>query len=141
MSVEISREEFNRRFMLALTGYPRDTKHLASGHERHPLLRSVLLHDVQQDVKYLSWSEVLEKWGHFIGLAPGQKEPEESPKRGKGRPLMAIPLKTIYDTLKLYRDIGSAAAELHCSRGYIYQELKKDGKTPREIIQAAKVAA
>jgi hypothetical protein len=59
------------------------------------------------------------------------------PNTGKvlGRKPLDIDVKNICDALTAYRDIALAAKSLHCSRGYIYAELKKHGMTPKEIIQ------
>jgi hypothetical protein len=57
-------------------------------------------------------------------------------KRNKsGRKPLNIDVKIICDTLCSCRDISLAAQKLGCSRGYLYQELKKQGTTPKEIIQ------
>ncbi len=52
-----------------------------------------------------------------------------------GRKPLNIDVKNICDTLRECRDIALAAEKLGCSRGYIYQELKKHGTTPKEVIQ------
>jgi len=51
-----------------------------------------------------------------------------------GRKALGIDVKNIVDTLRHTKDMKSAADILHCSRGYIYQELKKRGLTPKEVI-------
>ena len=58
------------------------------------------------------------------------------PKPGNlGRKPLDIDVKNICDALTAYRDIALAASSLHCSRGYIYGELKKHGMTPKEVIR------
>jgi len=51
-----------------------------------------------------------------------------------GRRPLAIPLKNICDALRTHCSIQLAADNLGCSRGYIYQELKKKGLRPRDVI-------
>ncbi len=51
-----------------------------------------------------------------------------------GRKPLPITVKNISDTLQTTKSIGASALKLHCSRGYIYQELKKKGLTPKEVI-------
>lgn len=45
-----------------------------------------------------------------------------------GRRKLNIPLKRIFDTLQHHQNIALAAQALGCSRGYIYQELRKLNK-------------
>ena len=65
----------------------------------------------------------------------GKKVPVPETGGGLGRKPLNIDVKNICDTLKTCRDIALAARSLHCSRGYIYGELKKHGMTPKEVIQ------
>ena len=66
------------------------------------------------------------------GYSPQDKN---SPARYRlGRKPLGITVNNITDTLQNNKSIGAAADILGCSRGYIYQELKKQGKTPKEII-------
>ena len=51
-----------------------------------------------------------------------------------GRKPLSISVKNISDTLRNSKSIGATADILHCSRGYIYQELKKRGLTSKEVI-------
>jgi len=51
-----------------------------------------------------------------------------------GRKPLPITVKNITDTLQNTKSIRASALKLHCSRGYIYQELKKKGLTPKEVI-------
>jgi len=51
-----------------------------------------------------------------------------------GRKPLSITVKIISDTLRNNKSIGATADILHCSRGYIYQELKRVGLTPKEVI-------
>jgi AraC-like DNA-binding protein len=52
-----------------------------------------------------------------------------------GRRPLNIGVKIIYDTLRQSCSVALAAEKLGCSRGYIYQELKKQGMTPKQVIQ------
>jgi hypothetical protein len=54
--------------------------------------------------------------------------------KAAGRKPLNIDVTNICDTLRSHRDIALAAKSLHCSRGYIYRELKKHGTTPKEAI-------
>jgi hypothetical protein len=58
------------------------------------------------------------------------------PGRGRlGRKPLGIDVKNICDALASSRDVSLAAAQLGCSRGYIYGELKKVGTTPKGVIR------
>ncbi|MBI2859864.1 MAG: hypothetical protein HYX90_12415 [Chloroflexi bacterium] len=52
-----------------------------------------------------------------------------------GRKPLSISVKNISDALSACRAVSAASQKLGCSRGYIYQELKKHGKTPKEVLQ------
>lgn len=54
---------------------------------------------------------------------------------GLGRKPLNIGVKNVYDTLRDCHSVTQAAKKLGCSRGYIYQEMKKRGLTLREVIQ------
>lgn len=56
------------------------------------------------------------------------------PIRRSGRKKLDIPVKIIYDALKVHQDIAQAAEYLNCSRGYIYQVLKEVKTTPKEVM-------
>jgi len=51
-----------------------------------------------------------------------------------GRKPLSISVKNISDTLQNTKSIRATADILHCSRGYIYQELKKRGLTPKVLL-------
>ena len=51
-----------------------------------------------------------------------------------GRKPLAIPFKNICDSLWTHCSVELAAENLGCSRGYIYQELKKKGLKPKDVI-------
>ena len=51
-----------------------------------------------------------------------------------GRKRLNIPLRNVSEALQLHRSAELAARELGCSVGYLYQELKKKGLKPRDII-------
>ena len=55
-----------------------------------------------------------------------------------GRKPLGISVKNICDTLRECCDVGLAAEKLGCSRGYIYQQLAKQGTKPREVIDASR---
>ena len=52
-----------------------------------------------------------------------------------GRKPLNIGVKNICDALRMCCDIALAAEKLGCSRGYIYQQLAKQGIQPKEVIQ------
>lgn len=52
-----------------------------------------------------------------------------------GRKPLEISVENIYYTLRLTGSISATADKLHCSRGYIYQELKKVGLNPQDLIK------
>ena len=65
----------------------------------------------------------------------------QCPKCGKeivvndiGRKPLAIPFKNISEALRACSTVELAAQELNCSVGYIYQELKKKGLKPKDVI-------
>ncbi len=51
-----------------------------------------------------------------------------------GRKPLNIGVKNIYDALRSYGSVTLAAEELGCSRAYIYNELAKQGTTPKEVL-------
>ena len=53
---------------------------------------------------------------------------------GLGRKRLGISVKKITDALQTCQNAELAAKELGCSRGYIYQELKKKGLKPKDVI-------
>ena len=53
---------------------------------------------------------------------------------GLGRKRLDIPLKKVCDALRTYRNVKSAAKELKCSPGYIFNELKANGLKLKDII-------
>lgn len=54
---------------------------------------------------------------------------------GIGRKPLNIAVNNVYDALRLYRSVVTAANELRCSRAYIYKVLKADGMTPADVIK------
>jgi len=52
-----------------------------------------------------------------------------------GRKMLNLPVTSIYDALRSYKNIADAASELKCSRAYIYRELAKYGTNPKEVIE------
>jgi hypothetical protein len=68
MLKSITKTEFNLRFLAALDAFDRNLRHLSTGHEYHPKLRSVLLTEVKQDIELDGWKVALGRWRHFIGL-------------------------------------------------------------------------
>jgi hypothetical protein len=54
---------------------------------------------------------------------------------GSGHPpRLDIPVTTLCDTLAMSKDVLTAAQILKCSWAYIYRELKKVGKKPRDYL-------
>ncbi len=51
-----------------------------------------------------------------------------------GRPSLNIPVKKIYDSLRITRSIRDTAEELECSRGYIYGVLKTHHLTLDDVL-------
>lgn len=51
-----------------------------------------------------------------------------------GRKPLNIAVNNVYDALRLHRSVLTAAKELGCSRGYIYQELKKKRLKLKDVI-------
>jgi len=54
---------------------------------------------------------------------------------GLGRKPLNIPLKNVYETLQVYRNVDEAAKELNCSPGYIYNILKVHGLKSKDVMQ------
>ena len=54
---------------------------------------------------------------------------------GLGRKRLNIPLKNICEALQSEGNAVSAAKELHCSQGYIFNALRKRGLKPKDIIE------
>jgi hypothetical protein len=52
-----------------------------------------------------------------------------------GRPKLGIPLKNILETLQNRKSIASAAEELGCSQGYIFNALKVAGLQAKDLIK------
>jgi hypothetical protein len=53
---------------------------------------------------------------------------------GLGRKPLNIPLKNIYEALKTHRSVVTAAQELNCSPGYIFNVLKAYGLKLKDVI-------
>ncbi len=58
---------------------------------------------------------------------------------GLGRKRLNIPLKNICEALRTYRDIGTAAQQLNCSQGYIFNALKAKGLRLKDVIKNKKI--
>ena len=56
------------------------------------------------------------------------------PLNRSGRKLKNIPFKIISEALRACQNTELAAQKLNCSVGYIYQELKKKGLKPGDVI-------
>ena len=54
---------------------------------------------------------------------------------GLGRKRLNIPLKNICEALQSERSVVSAAKELHCSQGYIFNALKARELRLKDIIE------
>lgn len=60
-------KDFNLKFLLALDMIDPLLKHTSSGsNRRHPLLRTVLLHAVKEDIQLDGFKKTISKWQHFI---------------------------------------------------------------------------
>lgn len=66
----MDKKEFNLRFLAQLDRYRPNLLHLATGHEKRPLLRSVLLQACRDDIDMEGFEPARDKWLPFIGLAP-----------------------------------------------------------------------
>jgi hypothetical protein len=53
--------------------------------------------------------------------------------KGFGRKPLNIPLKNIYESLQVHRNVGVAAQELGCSQAYIFGALKANGKKLKDL--------
>ena len=53
---------------------------------------------------------------------------------GLGRKRLNIPLKNVCEALQVHQHVESAAKELHCSQGYIFNALKANGLKLKDII-------
>ena len=95
---EMTKPEFNLRFMAALDGYPAKAKHLGTGSGgRPPLLRTVLLSNARDDIKTMGFDQAKGKWGRFIGYdSPDKPAPQPEPP----------PLPVILDVTPLFPDYG-----------------------------------
>jgi hypothetical protein len=54
---------------------------------------------------------------------------------GLGRKRLNIPLKNVCEALQARRSVVEVANELNCSQGYIYNTLKANGMTLKEVIR------
>ena len=53
---------------------------------------------------------------------------------GLGRKRLNIPLKDVCEALRVHRSVETAAQELGCSQGYIFNVLKTNGLRLKDII-------
>ena len=53
---------------------------------------------------------------------------------GLGRKPLNIPLKNICEALQAHRSVDAAARELNCSQGYIFNALKGNGLSLKDVI-------
>jgi len=53
---------------------------------------------------------------------------------GLGRKPLNIPLKNVCESLQAHRNVVSAAQELNCSQGYIFNVLKNNGLKLKDVI-------
>lgn len=56
------------------------------------------------------------------------------PIRRSGRKPLNIPFKNISEALQANRSVDLTASALDCSIGYIYQELRKKGLKPGDVL-------
>ena len=54
---------------------------------------------------------------------------------GLGRKPLNIPLKIVYEALQTHQSVVSAAQQLGCSQGYIYNCLKDNELTLKDLIR------
>ncbi|MFC1979942.1 hypothetical protein ACFLVS_03660 [Chloroflexota bacterium] len=55
---------------------------------------------------------------------------------GLGRKPLKIPLKNVYEALQMHRNVKTAATELNCSPGYIFNVLKANGLKVKDILDS-----
>jgi len=64
----MTKGEFNQRFLLELNRYYRKLKHLGTGTSyNHPLFRWTLLDNVKADIEFFGFDQAKQKWAAFIG--------------------------------------------------------------------------
>jgi hypothetical protein len=63
--------------------------------------------------------------GHFVVV------------NGLGRKPLNIPLNNVCDALQVHRSVEAAAEQLGCSQGYIYNILKANGLTLKDVFEGA----
>lgn len=54
---------------------------------------------------------------------------------GLGRKPLNIPLKNVYDALRVQGSAAAAANELRCSQAYIFQVLKANGLNLKDVFK------
>lgn len=54
---------------------------------------------------------------------------------GLGRKRLNIPLKNVCESLQAHKNVVAAANELNCSQGYIFNVLKANGLTLKDVIR------
>ncbi len=59
---------------------------------------------------------------------------------GLGRKRLNIPLKNVYESLKVHRNMEVAANELGCSQAYIFGVLKVNGLKLKDVINCKGLA-
>lgn len=60
------------------------------------------------------------------------------PVNGLGRKRLNIPLKNVCEALQLHHSVAAAAKELCCSPGYIFNALKSNGLTWKDVVSDGK---
>lgn len=55
--------------------------------------------------------------------------------KGLGRKPLNIPLKNIYEALRVYHSVDAADQQLGCSQGYIFNALKANGLKLKDVTK------
>jgi len=55
--------------------------------------------------------------------------------KGLGRKRLNIPLKNVCESLQAHRSVVAAAQELGCSQGYIFNILKTNELSSKDVIE------
>ena len=56
------------------------------------------------------------------------------PVNGLGRPPINIPVKNICDAIQAHGSVAAAAKKFDCSPGYIFNTLKANGRTLKDVL-------
>lgn len=92
---------------------------LAQVAARYPDHAHEILLEFRDDIAAGGIDYAFDAWRLFLAIPVTSHVPARSDTRG--RPPLAIAPKLIYDTLQRVASVSAAAAELQCSRAYIYK--------------------